>query len=259
MLETVPLDVALSKRDYKRRLPALQRRLHHLQRACHEAGIGSVIVFEGWYASGVSNTIRKLSERLEPRALQMSYTVEPRTHELPMPWLYRFWKRLPDWGEMAIFDRSWYRTTLIDRGHRRLTDAVWIERQRDINAFEQALTDDRYQLIKFFFHISRQEQTERLEKLASDPLTAWRVSDADRERLEQRDRYELMIEEMLAMTETEWGPWTIIEATQKRWRRIRVFEVLVEQLEAALRGRGFDTPEYMEPDPLEDWESEDTP
>jgi polyphosphate kinase 2 (PPK2 family) len=259
MLETAPLDARLSKRDYKRRMPVLQRRLHHLQRACHEADLGNVIVFEGWYSSGVSTTIRKLSERLEPRALEMTYTVEPRTHELPMPWLYRFWKRLPNWGQMAIFDRSWYWATLMDRGSGALTDAEWAERQRNINTFEHALADDRYRVVKFYFHISPEEQEQRYDRLSADPLTAWMVTDEDRERLANRPRYAAMVEEMLAMTETEWGPWTIVAATNKRWRRVRVFEVLIEQLEASLRSHGFDAPEYMEEDPLEDWESEDTP
>lgn len=259
MLETAPLDARLPKRDYTRRMPGLQRRLHHLQRACHEAGLGSVILFEGWYAAGVSTTIRKLAERLEPRALQMTYTVDPRSHELPMPWLYRFWKRLPNYGQMAIFDRSWYWATLMDRGRGKLADADWAERHRNITAFEHSLADDRYRIVKFFFHISPEEQAARFDKLAADPLTAWMVTNEDRERLAHRGRYAAMVEELLAMTETEWGPWTIIAATDRRWRRARVFEVLIDQLEASLRTHGFDTPEYLEEDPFEDWESEDTP
>jgi polyphosphate kinase 2 (PPK2 family) len=259
MLEAVPLDQKISKRKYRKRMPSLQRRLHHLQRACHEARIGSVIVFEGWYTSGISTTIRKLTERLEPRALQMTHTVEPRTHELPMPWLFRFWSRLPNWGEMAIFDRSWYRAALLDRGRDTLTDEEWLHRLRDINNLERGLTDDRYRLVKFFFHISEQEQRDRIQALESDPLTSWRVTEEHRQRLAERAHYSSLVEEILAQTETEWGPWNIVAATSKRWRRVRVLEVLIEQLEAGLRAHGFDTPEYFEPDPLEEWESEDTP
>jgi polyphosphate kinase 2 (PPK2 family) len=259
MLETAPLDARLSKSEYRQRMPILQRRLHHLQRACHEAELGSVVIFEGWYAAGISTTIRKLTERLEPRALQMTYTREPRTHEQAMPWLYRFWKRLPNWGSMAIFDRSWYWATLLERGRGELSDSDWARRLRDITALERALADDRYRVIKFFFHISAEEQGSRFDALTADPLTEWMVTDADRERLAHRDRYAAMVEEMLAMTETEWGPWEIVAATKKRWRRVRVFEVLIQHLEASLRAHGFDTPEYMQEDPLESWESEDTP
>ena len=106
MFEVVDLTRELAKDEYKKRISHLQGRLWELQRAAWRSSVPTVIVFEGWYTAGISTTIRKLTERLEPRALQMTHTVEPRTHELPMPWLYRFWNRLPNWGEMAIFDRD---------------------------------------------------------------------------------------------------------------------------------------------------------
>lgn len=259
MLETVKLQDRLSRSDYRRVVPALQRRLHHLQRACHEAQIGSLVVFEGWLASGVGTTIRKLSERLEPRALNVVQALPPRTHELPLPWLWRFWMRVPGWGAMSLFDRSWYRATLEDRASQSLDDPRWLQRIHDINSFERALFDDRYEVIKIFFHISPEEQRQRFEKHTGDPLNAWRITDADWERLEQRPQFEQQLENVLAATETEWAPWTLIAATDKRWRRWRVFELLVQRMEAALIRRGFDTPEYLNIDPLETWESEDLP
>lgn len=259
MLETVRLDAKLSKSDYRRLLPPLQRRLHHLQRACHEARIASIVVFEGWAAAGVSTTIRKLAERLEPRALNVIYTHPPRTHEQPMPWLWRFWMRLPSWGEMAVLDRSWYRAALHDRVLHGLDDEGWLQRVRDINSFEQGLWSDRYEIVKLYFHITPEEQRRRLEKLSADPLTAWRVSAEDWKRLERRPLFEKHVEEILAETETEWAPWTVIPATDKRWRRWQVFDLLSRRLEAALVRRGFGTPEYLQADPLEAWESEDTP
>lgn len=248
MLETVRLDTKLAKGDYRRQVPALQRRLHDLQRACHDARIASVIVFEGWAASGVSTTIRKLAERLEPRALSVSYTHPPRTHEQPMPWLWRFWMRLPNRGEMAVFDRSWYRAALHDRVLHGLDDEGWLQRQRDINSFEHGLASDRYEIIKVWLHIGPEEQRRRLEKLAADPLTSWQVSPEDWKRLDRRPLFEQHVEQVLAETETEWAPWTVVAATDKRWCRWSVFDVVSRRLEQALRRRGVAAPERPQAD-----------
>src|ERR1039458_9876808 len=109
MLEKVDLTRAIPKEEYKTRLPALQASLYDLQLRTSEAGLPSVIVFEGWEAAGKGTCINVLTSRLEPRAFRVHVIQEPRTHELHMPWLYRFWHHIPNYGQMSIFDRSWYR------------------------------------------------------------------------------------------------------------------------------------------------------
>ncbi len=237
MLEKVDLTRSVSKEEYKSRLPALQAKLYDLQLAASEAGLPSVIVFEGWEASGKGTSINVLTSRLEPRAFKLHVIQEPRTHELHMPWLYRFWQRIPNYGHMAIFDRSWYRRVLDERVEKTTPKAEWEKAYRDIADFERTLADDGYAVVKFFFHIAKKEQKQRFRKLESDPLTRWQVQPADWKRYKQYRKYLPAVEEMLERTESEWGPWTIVEATDRYWTRIAVFEAIIRALGAGVAKR----------------------
>ena len=234
MLEKVDLTRAIPKEEYKTRLPALQASLYDLQLRTSEAGLPSVIVFEGWEAAGKGTCINVLTSRLEPRAFKLHVIQEPRTHELHMPWLYRFWQRIPNYGHMAIFDRSWYRRVLEERVEKITPKSEWQKAYRDIADFERTLADDGYAIVKLFFHISKKEQKQRFKKLESHPLTRWQVQQADWKRHKEYDKYLVAVEEMLERTESEWGPWTIVEATDRYWTRIAVFEAIIRALE---RGR----------------------
>ena len=238
MLEKVDLTQAIPKEQYKSRLPALQAKLYDLQLATSEAGVPSVIVFEGWDAAGKGTTINALTNRLEPRAFRLHVIQEPRTHELHMPWLYRFWERLPNYGQMALFDRSWYRRVLDERVEKITPRREWQKAYRDIVDFERTLADDGYVLVKLFFHISRREQKKRFRALEKDPLTSWQVQPADWKRHRDYDKYLTAVEEMLEHTESEWAPWTIVEATDRYWTRIAVFETIIRALDAAIARRG---------------------
>src|SRR5437868_3034362 len=125
MREKVDLDLKLSKQEYKAQLAAVQERLFDLQKACWEARIPSILVFEGWDASGKGTTINTLTQKMEPRGFQLHSTVAPRTYEARMPWLWRFWLNLPNYGEMAIFDRSWYGRVLVERVERLTPKKLW--------------------------------------------------------------------------------------------------------------------------------------
>jgi polyphosphate kinase 2 (PPK2 family) len=154
MLEKVDLTRAIPKEEYKARMPALQASLYDLQLSTSEAGLPSVIVFEGWEAAGKGTCINVLTSRLEPRAFKLHVIQEPRTHELHMPWLYRFWQRIPSYGQMAIFDRSWYRRVLEERVEKITPKSEWQKAYRDISDFERTLADDGYAVVKLFFHIA---------------------------------------------------------------------------------------------------------
>jgi polyphosphate kinase 2 (PPK2 family) len=237
MLEKVDLTRSISKEEYKKRLPDLQTSLYELQLATSEAGLASIIVFEGWEAAGKGTCINALTSRLEPRAFKLHVIQQPRTHELHMPWLYRFWQRMPNYGNMAIFDRSWYRRVLEERVKKITPNDQWEKAYRDITDFERTLADDGYVIVKLFFHISKKEQKKRFRKLESDPLTRWQVQAADWKRHKQYDKDLVAVEEMLERTESEWGPWNIVEATDRYWTRITVFETIIRALSAAAAKR----------------------
>jgi AMP-polyphosphate phosphotransferase len=155
-----------------------------------------------------------------------------------MPWLYRFWERAPNYGQMALFDRSWYRRVLDERVEKITPKAEWQKAYRDITDFERTLFDDGYVIVKLFFHISKKEQKHRSRKLEKDPLTAWQVQPADWKRHHAYDKYLVAVEEMLEHTESEWGPWTIVESTDRYWTRIATFEAIIRALEAGVARRG---------------------
>jgi AMP-polyphosphate phosphotransferase len=242
MLEKVDLTFSLTKEEYKQRLPFLRARLYDLQKACWEGGISSLILFEGWDASGKGTSINLLTQRLDPRGFKLYAIQAPRTSEMHMPWLWRFWLKLPNYGEMAIFDRSWYGRVLVERVENLTPDEQWRKAYQDIVDFERTLAADGYILIKFFLHISKEEQARRFKKLAKDPLESWHVSPEDYEHHRKYGEYVLAIEEMFERTDSEWGPWTIVESTDRRWTRVKIFETIIHRLEEALQSRGKPLP-----------------
>ena len=243
MLEKLDLDLSLTKEEYKARLPSLQERLFELQSACWKNGVASILVFEGWHAAGVGECLNLLTQKLEPRGFRLYAIQAPRTYETHMPWLWRFWLRVPNYGQMAIFDRSWYRRVLEERVEKTVPrNASGSRPTQDIADFERTLADDGYVVLKFFFHISKKEQKRRFKKVEADPLSSWHVQPEDWERHRKYDKYLDAVEEMLQKTDSEWAPWTMVEATDRRWERVKVFETIERVLAAALRKRGVETP-----------------
>jgi len=243
MLEKIDLTKSLSKQEYKEQLPRLRRRLSDLQKACWDASIPSVILFEGWDAAGKGTSINLLTQRLDPRGFKLYAIQAPRTFEMHMPWLWRFWLKLPNYGEMAIFDRSWYGRVLVEREEGLTPEEEWRKGYRDIVDFERNIADDGYAIIKFWLHISKKEQLQRFKKLEKDPLESWHVQAEDWEHHRRYDEYLVAVEEMLERTDTEWGTWTIVEATDRRWARVKIFETIIQRLEEALQERGLPLPE----------------
>jgi polyphosphate kinase 2 (PPK2 family) len=243
MLEKLDLSISLSKEEYQARLPVLQQRLYELQAACWRNAIAGMLVFEGWDSAGVGSCLNLLTQKLEPRGFRLHAIEAARTYETHMPWLWRFWRKVPSYGQLAIFDKSWYRRVLEERVERAVRKPEWQKAYLDIAGFEHTLADDGYVIQKFFFHIARKEQRKRFEKAGRDPLHAWRVDPGWWERHRKYGKYLEVTEEMLAKTDSEWAPWTIIEATDRRWARVKVFETIGGALEGALKGRGIPLPE----------------
>ena len=234
MLENINLDRKLSREEYKSVLPALQERLYDLEKACWDQNVPTIIAFEGWDASGKGTAIGGLTQRLDPRGFKLYPITAPRTYEQQRPWLWRFWLKVPNRGEMIIFDHSWYGRVLEDRVERTIPEKVWRQAYRDIVEFERTLADDGATILKFFFHISKKEQRKRFEAIEADPLEAWRVTDADWARYKKYGEYLAATEEMLALTDTEYGPWTIVEATSKWYARRKLFDTIIAAMEKRL-------------------------
>lgn len=245
MLEKVDLDVKLSKDEYKERHAELGERLLLLQRASWEHKIPVVILFEGWDASGKGTSINELARYMDPRGFKIQPIKGASKYEKQMPWLWRFWLKTPNYGEVAIFDRSWYGRVLVERVEGLASPDEWRQAYQDILEFERALADDGYVLIKFFLHISKAEQKRRFKRLEKDNLQNWRVQKEDWAHHKKYGDYLEATEEMLMRTETEVGPWTIVEATDRRWARVKILEILCSRFEDALSRRGIPIPQVQ--------------
>jgi polyphosphate kinase 2 (PPK2 family) len=251
MLENINLKKKLPREEYKRVLPALQRRLFKLEEACWHQSVSSMLIFEGWDAAGKGTAIATLTARLDPRGFKLYPIVAPRTYEQQRPWLWRFWLKVPNRGEMVIFDHSWYGRVLEERVERTIPEKTWRQAYRDIQEFERMLADDGTVIQKFFFHISRKEQRQRFQGMAADPLEAWRVTKDDWARHKKYDEYLAASEEMLELTESEFAPWTIVEATSKSYARKKLFDTIITALEQRLGDKAPPRGEVREED-LED-------
>jgi polyphosphate kinase 2 (PPK2 family) len=150
MLENINVQKKLSREEYKRIMPGLQLRLYDLEKACWDNGVPSVIVFEGWDASGKGTTISALTQRLDPRGFKLYPVTAPRTYEQQRPWLWRFWLKVPNRGEMVIFDHSWYGRVWEERVEKTIPQKSWKQAFRDIIEFERMLADDGTVILKFF-------------------------------------------------------------------------------------------------------------
>ncbi|MDD7023434.1 MAG: phosphate--AMP phosphotransferase [Lachnospiraceae bacterium] len=252
MLEKLDLNKKLDKAVYKEKKEALGIRLARLQRECREAGIPVIIVFEGFGAAGKGTQINELISNLDPRGFQV-YAINGESEEEKLrPFLWRFWTKTPQKGRIAIFDRSWYRKVLVDR-----FDGVTTKEQLgyaydEINSFEKQLTDDGTVVLKLFLAITKAEQKKRFKKLLANEETAWRVTKQDLKRNKEYDRFLLMNEEMLEKTDTEYAPWTIVEANDKKYATVKILTAAADKLEEALRRKkekSVQKPSPMEPDP----------
>jgi polyphosphate kinase 2 (PPK2 family) len=237
LLETVDLKRALSRSDYKQRMGTLQERLRALQYALKDAELATIVLFEGWDASGKSSMIQRLAERLDPRAFRAWPGAPPSELELRYHWLWRYQLRTPEDGHVAIFDHSWYGRVLVERVEKLVKKKVWQRSYEQINEFERWLADDGQVLVKFWLHISKKEQRRRLKEMEQDAFQKWKVSAEDWRRNRRYDDWAVAVESMLAKTDTPHAPWTLVEAEDFRWARVRVFETLVRAMEAALKRR----------------------
>jgi polyphosphate kinase 2 (PPK2 family) len=234
MLEQLDLSLTVSKTKYAQQLPLLQANLYDLEHELFTRKIPVMIVFEGWAGSGKGSTLNVLAERLDPRGFRVVPISPPRTSETRYPWMHRFWLKLPARGQMVAFDTSWYRRVSIDRLTKTVKRAEWEQAYEDIRDFEAMLAADGVVLLKFWLHISEAEQAKRLKKLRKDKLTEWQVTDEDWRQHKRYGKYLQIVEEMLARTDSAHAPWVIVEAHDRYFTRVKVFETLIRALEARL-------------------------
>ncbi len=230
MLEKLDLTKSLGKTEYKEKMAELEPRLGKLQRECRELGIPVMIAFEGYGASGKGVQISELIRALDPRGFEV-YAVKNETEEEKMhPFMWRFWTKMPPKGRIAIYDSSWYRKVLIDRFDKKTKKSELADAYSSICSFEEQLTSDGMVIIKIFLAIDKKEQKKRFDKLLGSDETAWRVSEGDLKRNKSFDKYQKVNEEMLTRTDTEYAPWNIVEAVDRRFATAKIYAIVVQTL-----------------------------
>ncbi|MDO5348561.1 MAG: polyphosphate:AMP phosphotransferase [Lachnospiraceae bacterium] len=230
MLEKIDLSVTVKKDVFKAAMEEMETKLGLLQRQCKEAGIPVMILFEGMGAAGKGTQINRLIQAMDPRGFSVYASSRPTEEEKYRPFLWQYWTKTPAKGRITIFDRSWYRRVQVDRFDGLTDEASLPSAFQDILSFEKQLTDDGTVIIKLFLYISKEEQKKRFKKLADSKETAWRVSDSDWARNKDYDRYLKINEEMLERTETEYAPWTIIEATDRNYAAMKIMSTVTSRL-----------------------------
>src|SRR6266436_7996461 len=231
MLTNVDLSREVAKAEYKRLKDDADLKLADLQRQVKALGIPVIIVFEGSSASGKGTLINQLILPPDPPGFSVYSASGPTEEEKFYPFLWRFWKRTPTRGRLAIFDRSWNRRVVTERVDGQVKGKRLRQAFEDIRSFERQLADEGVIIVKCFLHISKSEQKRRFDALRASAATAWRVTEDDRRQHQQYAEYLAAAEDMLTETDADYAPWTVVEAHDRRFATLKIFATVIDALE----------------------------
>src|SRR5947209_7999603 len=243
-LDDVELSAKLKKKEGKRKLKAAQKRLLELrlqlggQLGGGELGPPVCVVFEGWDASGKGGAIKRVVAKLDSRHVTVAEFAAPNERERRHHFLWRFGPALPGWGGFSVFDRSWYGRVLVERVERLATEAEWERAYDEIVGFERGLCLDGTVLVKFWLHLSDEEQLRRFRRREDKPLKGWKLTEEDWRNRGRRDEYEVAIAAMLERTDHDCARWTVVPGDSKRYARVAVVETVIAAIESGMRANG---------------------
>jgi polyphosphate kinase 2 (PPK2 family) len=221
-LEDVDLSQKADPETYEDELEKLQRKVYALSVSTFLSGHRAVLAFEGWDAAGKGGAIKRVTALMDPRGYKVWPIAAPHDEEARQHYLWRFWQRLPEKGEIAIFDRSWYGRVLVERVEGFARKREWKRAYGEINAFERMLTDDGVRLIKFFLHIDKKTQLERFKAREHDKLKKYKIGEEDWRNRNKWDEYQEAIQEMVDRTHRPDAPWVLVAADDKKHARLEV-------------------------------------
>lgn len=220
--------------NYAETLEALQERLARILVAHIVHQRRSVIVIEGWDASGKGGAIQRMTAGWDPRAFRVWPIAAPTPDEKARHFLWRFWTKLPAAGQIAIFDRSWYGRVLVERVEGFAAEPQWRRAYDEINEFEAQQSSDGTAIVKLFFHVTQEVQDERLQARLDHPWKRWKVTAEDFRNRDKRPDYLASTQDMFAHTDTRWAPWHVIDGNNKKAARIAALTTVADALERAV-------------------------
>jgi polyphosphate:AMP phosphotransferase len=244
MFETAEIGHKIDKATYRAAVPVLRAALLEAQVDLYEnKKIPVVVLISGQDGAGKGETINVLYEWMDPRFLSTLAFAEPTDEERERPAMWRYWRSLPPKGRVGIFAGSWYSDPIRQRIQGEISQKELDARAEQINRFEAMLVNEGALVLKFWFHLTKEGQEKRLKALESDPLTAWRVTQWNWDRLKTYDQLQEVAGHLLRITNTAWAPWVVVEGTDDRYRSLTVGQILL----AALKDRLTNTQRQQSP------------
>ncbi|HEX2309496.1 MAG TPA: polyphosphate:AMP phosphotransferase [Vicinamibacterales bacterium] len=234
VLSRLDMTKRIDKRTFERELLRYQGELNRLQRRAARESVSTILVFEGMDAAGKGGAIRRVTAALDARDYQVIPIAAPTDEELAHHYLWRFWRHLPRAGRVTIFDRSWYGRVLVERVEAFATPAEWRRAYAEINQFEDQLLGHGIVLVKYWIHITKDEQLRRFKAREQSDVKRWKITAEDWRNRAKGHAYEEAVTEMVARTSTRQAPWTLVEGNDKHFARIRVLQTVCERLKGAL-------------------------
>jgi polyphosphate kinase 2 (PPK2 family) len=234
ILDELDQERSLEQDEYKSKLKEHQLRLLNTQLALRESKHSVIVVVEGPDAAGKGGAIKRMVERLDPRLVRVYSIVKPTPEEYQHHYMWRFWTKLPSYGQLSVFDRSWYGRVLVERVEGFATDAEWKRAYREINDFERQLADDGAIVVKIYLHITKDEQLDRFKRREADPYKHWKITEEDWRNRRKWGEHNAAAEDMFERTSTDVAAWTVIPANYKWFARVKTVRTLADRLEEAL-------------------------
>ena len=221
----------LERKEYRQLKEEYGRRIRDLQAEIYRKRIPVIIVFEGWDASGKGGAILRLSRYLNPLGYRIIPVGVPAGEEAEKHYFWRFIRHMPRPGHIAIFDRSWYGRVMVERVEGLADEKSWRRAYQEITNIEEGIARHGAEIIKFWLHIDSDEQLRRFEERQNNPEKNWKITDEDWRNRSKRAEYLVAVEEMLAGTGTELCPWTVVEANNKYYARIKILQTIAKRFE----------------------------
>ncbi|HTY03097.1 MAG TPA: polyphosphate:AMP phosphotransferase [Rhodocyclaceae bacterium] len=235
VLSELDLSHRLTKKDYETELARWQGKLSELVRHPRFQQRSLVCVFEGSDAAGKGGSIRRIGASMDARQYQIVPIAAPTEEERAQPYLWRFWRHIPRQGRVTIFDRSWYGRVLVERVEGFCAEADWLRAYTEINDFEHELAKAGAIVIKFWLQISREEQLKRFKEREKIEFKRFKITEEDWRNRKKWDAYHRAICDMVDRTSTGNAPWTLVEANDKNYARVKILRTVCERLEEALK------------------------
>lgn len=245
VLDHVDLEKSLEEKVYKAELGELQDKANRLAWEAYNQKRSTVMVFEGWDAGGKGGAIRRFTSAIDSRLYRAISVAAPTDEEKAHHYLWRFWRHIPRAGYISIYDRSWYGRVLVERVEGFAKEPEWHRAYSEINQFEEQLVESGAIILKFWLHVSPDEQLARFKEREQVPYKQHKITDEDWRNREKWDDYKLAVNEMVVRTSTEYAPWTLVSGNDKLFGRVQVLKTICDTLEKALANKDYRHTGYM--------------